>query len=288
MKSLDQVSRYIDLCIFTDEDWARMLRFCKDNFRNGRLHKPRRPRVNYTFSEFAEWYVSGFGCGDFACYGRMIGVIGDVTPGKFEFVAYTDYEGKLIEGKMEIAEPHRLKHLDDAQKNEFAKLLYDLNLYYDPKLNLMVSGYTPERLCCVSLPSDIDGVPDIGMYLGSEGYRHHYAAYLHGNELETDCWKDCCCTPFRKISIADAKRFSDAVKDTDLVFNNKLEAYVKKGKRGGNNVYYYLNDKFEIVLDKDNGAGRHSERYNVGNYFVDFSRALLFMDKVKKIAKGEF
>ncbi|MGN1089503.1 MAG: hypothetical protein ACI4Q6_03805, partial [Huintestinicola sp.] len=65
-------------------------------------------------------------------------------------------------------------------------------------------------------------------------------------------------------------------------------AFVKKGKRGDNNVYYYLNDKLEIVLDKDNGTARHSERFNAGNYFVDLARALIFMERIKKIAKEEF
>jgi hypothetical protein len=48
-------------------------------------------------------------------------------------------------------------------------------------------------------------------------------------------------------------------------------------------VYYYLNDRFEIVLDKDNGGDVHAQRFAVGNYFLDLGEAMTFMKEIRKM-----
>lgn len=101
-----------------------------------------------------------------------------------------------------------------------------------------------------------------------------------------DCWIDIECTPFRPATEKDIQRLHQATSNAGWSFNGRTNTFIKMPKRGHNNVYWYMNDRFEIVLDKDNGSKKHTERYDAGNYFLDNTEALLFMKEVRNIRNG--
>lgn len=287
MKTFDQVFRYITTCAFHDENWAKVLEFCHKRFKGKQFHRPKRPTAYSTYDQFIEWEKSGLGAGDMALYGKMSGLIGDSTPDWITFVAYTDFEGKLIVKTMKIKDKERLQPLDNDCKLAFKKLIYESGYDYIVHNNLMCKKTIIKPNMYIVLPGSDEDNPNVGIWLESNGCRHHLAAFLSGKSLQLDCWIDDNYTPLRIAKENDIKRLNKVIDVAELVYNDRMQTFVKQPKRGTNNVYFYLNDRFEIVSDIDNGTFRHVERYKVGNYFIDPAKACYFMREVQKIAKEE-
>ena len=39
MKTLDQIIRYTSQCRFPDDDWQKVLAYCRERFKGGKIHK---------------------------------------------------------------------------------------------------------------------------------------------------------------------------------------------------------------------------------------------------------
>lgn len=121
------------------------------------------------------------------------------------------------------------------------------------------------------------------MYLESDKSKHHFAAFLCGKILQMDCWIDTNYTPLQSASEADIQRLHSATSKKGWSYNERCHKFIKTPKRGKNNVYWYLNDRFELVMDRDNGTKKHTERLEAGNYILDYTEGLMFMKEVKKM-----
>lgn len=288
MKTLNQIIRYTSQCSFQDDDWQMVLAYCRERYGGGKIHKSLSPISESTYDEFIEWIDSGFGAGDFVSYGNTMGVIGDCTPKITKLIAYCDYDGNLMLKKtMEVETVSRLQRLDKERMQVLKKKIYDKGLDINQRTASMVELYMPKENFYVTLGDEEYGDFRIGMYLESNGHSHHFSAFLdEKGKLKMDCWIDIECTPFRPASEKDIQRLHQATSDAGWSFNGRTNSFIKAVRRGHNNVYWYLNDRFEIVMDKDNSSKKHTERYGVGNYFIDYTEALLFMKEVINIRKG--
>lgn len=283
MKTLNQIIRYTSHCRFPDEDWQKVLSYCRERFKGGKIHKALRPISDSTFCQFLDWIDNGLGSGDMVRYGNTSGIIVSSTPDKTLLTAYCDYEGNLMTLQMEVLEPERLTPLDEEQSRQLRKLLIDNGLEYSTKVHSLTSLYIPKENSYVVIGDNDYGTADVGMYLESDGYRHHFAALIHDGTLKMDCWIDTDYTPLRRAEEPDIQRFHKAISKAGYTYNARVKQFVKQPNVGSDNVYYYLNDRFEIVMDKDNGGDIHAARFAVGNYFLDFGEALMFMKEVRKI-----
>lgn len=287
MKSLDQIIRYTSHCRFPDEDWQRVLDECRRVFGGGKIHRAQQPISTSTYGQFEEWLDNGFGSGDMVAYGRMIGIVGSATPERTYLAAYTDFEGNLHAKNMDVMEPHRLRPLNDGERRELRRLMFEKGVDYSVRSGLVSKVYTPKENSYAVFGSDDKGNNNVGMYLGSEGCKYHFSAFVQNGEILMDYWVDSDYAPLKPAGDSDIQRFHRILSKAGWSYNARVNKFVKQTKRGCSNTYWYLNDRFQIVMDKDNGSERHDARFKAGNYFTDLAFALEFMKAVQKMSKGK-
>lgn len=283
MKTLNQIIRYTSHCRFPDEDWQRVLAYCRERFKGGKIHKAQKPISESTYNKFLEWIDNGYGSGDMVSYGNTSGIIVSSTPDKTIMTAYCDFEGNLMDGQMEVLNIGRLKRLDEAGQAQLRKLLIDNKLDYSTQAHGLVPLYTPKENFYVVIGNNDYGTADVGMYLATDGYKHKFSALIHDGEIMFDCWIDTNYTPLRKASDKDIQRFHKAVSKAGYTYNARCQQFIIQPKVGTDNIYYYLSDRFEIVTEKDNGDDKHAQRFAVGNYFLNFAEAIGFMKEIKRM-----
>lgn len=287
MKTLNQIIRYTFQCRFSDEDWQKVLAYCKERFRGGKIHKAIKPISSSTFEQFMEWIDNGLGSGDMVSYGNTMGIVCNSTPERIFITAYCDYDGNLINGEMEILNPERLRLLDEDRSRQLRKLLIDNQLDYSTQSHGLVPLYTPKENFYVVIGNNDNGLADVGMYLESDGYKHKFAAIIQDGKLKMDCWIDTDYTPLKKAGEKDVQRFHKAISKAGYTYNARVKQFIQQPNVGSDNIYYYLSDRFDIVTEKDNGEDKHAARFAVGNYFLDFGEALMFMKEIRKMRGGD-
>ncbi len=283
MKTLDQIYRYTSECRFPDKDWQEVLAYCRSQFGGGKIYKSKNPIANSTYQEFLNWISDGFGAGDMVSYGNTMGIVGTSTPAGVTLVAYCDFEGNLIVNDMPVLNVERLQPLDKERKAQFQRLMFENGVGFYVRLAKIGELYTPKKYFYVSFDDGYHSEPCVGMYLESNNSKHHFAAYLCGKTLQMDCWIDTTYTPLQSASEADIQRLHSVASKKGWSYNERCHKFIKSPKRGQNNVYWYLNDRFELVMDRDNGTKKHTERLEAGNYILDYTEGLMFMKEVRKM-----
>lgn len=283
MKTLDQIYRYISDCRFPDEDWQKILTYCRRRYRGGKIHKALYPKSDSTFNHFRKWVSDGFGAGDMVSYGKTMGVVGSSTPSGIILAAYCDYEGNLIIQDMKVQDPERLLPLEEARQVDLKRLIFEKGMAFYVRNGKFDKLYTPEKYFYVTIDNPRDEYPSVGMYLESYKSKHHFVAYLSNDKLEMDCWINSNYTPLKPATEADIKRLHSVTSKAGWSYNERCHQFIKAPQRGQDNVYWYLNDRFELVMDRDNGAKKHKERWEAGNYILDYTEGVLFMQEVRQM-----
>ena len=283
MKTLDQIYRYTYDCRFPEEDWQKILTYCRERFKGGKIHKAKYPKSDSTYKQFMNWIDNGFGSGDMVSYGKTMGIVSHSTPESIHLAAYCDYDGNLIVKDMKILDASRLSLLDESRRIELNRLMFDKRLEFYVRRCEIGELYTPKKYFYVAIDSGYNDLADVGMYLESDGCKHHFLAFIKGNKLKMDCWIDAEYTPLRPAEDSEIQRLHAAASKAGWSYNERLHQFVQIPSRGHDNAYWYLNDRFEIVMDRDDGSRKHTERFNAGNYFVDNTEAVMFMKNVRKI-----
>lgn len=283
MKTLNQIFRYTFDCRFPDEDWQQVLAYCRKQFKGGKIHVSQHPKSDSTYQQFLDWVESGFGSGEFVSYGNTMGVVGSCTPSAITLAAYCDYDGNLIVNDMEVLEPERLKPLDEARILKLKRLLFEKGVDFYVRHGRFEKLYTPKKYFYAIIENPNSDEPNVGMFLESDDSKYHFLAYLEGGELQMDCWIESNYTPLKPASDTDIKRLHSTATKQGLFYNERCHQFVKAPKKGKNNVYWYLNENFELVMDRDNGSKKHLDRFKAGNYILDYTEGLLFMKEVKKM-----
>lgn len=281
MKTLNQIYRYTSDCRFPDEDWQKVLAYCRKRFKGGKIHKALYPKADSTYRQFRKWIESGLGAGDYVSYGNTMGIVGSSTPSGITLAAYCDYEGNLIINEMEVLEPQRLRPLEEPRVTELKRLIFEKGLDFSIRTSKFDKIYTPKKYFYTTIQKPNSDEVGVGMYLESDNSKYHFLAYLYEDELQMDCWIDSNYTPLKPASESDIKRLHAATSKAGWSYNERGHKFVKIPQKRKDNVYWYLNDRFELVMDRDNGAKKHLERWEVGNYILDYTEGLLFMKDVK-------
>lgn len=283
MKTLNQIYRYTSDCRFPDEDWQKVLAYCRKQFKGGKIHKALYPKTNSTYKQFQDWIETGYGAGDMVSYGKTMGIVGSSTPAGVILAAYCDYEGNLIVNDMEVLEPQRLQPIELSRVAELKRLIFEQGLEFFVRNGKFDKIYTPKKYFYTTIENPYSDEPGVGMYLESDNSKHHFLAYLSGGKLQMDCWIDSNYTPLKPATEADIKRLHSATSKAGWYYNERAHQFMKIPQKGKDNVYWYLNDRFELVMDRDNGAKKHTERWEAGNYIVDYTEGLLFLKEIKKM-----
>lgn len=283
MKTLEQVIRYTRKCRFDDaEEWGQVLSFCKQHgIPGGYIHRALRPDEQADYRQFVNWYENCYGTGDVVGYGRTIGMIGDMLPSKSYLIAYLDYDGKLITQEMEI-QPERIKPIGEEQIAQFRKALFDAGLTIDIKRAILTKLYTPEKFSYVSFENR-KGQTNVGMFLESDGSNYRFAALWNGTKILMDCNVQCNFLLLRRSTNSEINLLHKKTSKAGWSYNVRTNQFTKRSAHSTNNAYWYMTDRFNITADKDNGDIKHRERFEAGNYFLDYTEAVTFMEEVKKL-----
>ena len=57
MKTLDQIIRYTSQCRFPDDDWQKVLAYCRERFKGGKIHKALSPISESSYDQFVNWLI---------------------------------------------------------------------------------------------------------------------------------------------------------------------------------------------------------------------------------------
>lgn len=282
MKNLEQIKRYTQHYRFSDDDWQQVLEYCRKKFGGGKIHRALRPKLESTYSQFIDWICNGISAGDYVCYRDITGVVLSITPDKVVLAIY-EINGQLVVGEMEIVDKCDIKLATQDKKQVLRRLMYENNFYFDFKCARLCKCTPPNKNLCVVYENDDSDIHGVGIFSKSGRNNYYFAGFWDGNEFYVDHKITIGCTP---LFIADSLKksiFKKAMKKAGYMYHPLSGQIKKEPKCGTNNVYWYMNDRFEIVQDRDNGARKHISRFKSGNYFSDYTEALLFCRNIKKM-----
>lgn len=286
MKTLEQIIRYTSHCSFQDDDWQKVLNFCRERYSGGKLHRALSPISESTFEEFLKWIDNGFGSGDIVRYGHTSGIVGSSTPDRTYLAAYLDFDGKLIAKELDVF-PGKLIRLIGDTGSHFEKAMFENKLDFSPRVGRMVKMYIPKKFSYATMYDKKTCQSLVGMYLESDDKgNYHFSAIISSGKLFFDHYVPSNCTPLKPSSQKEIKLLHQIAAKNGYILNGRTCQFVKSIKRGEKNSYWYINDRFEVVADKDNGSKKHNDRYDVGNYFIDYTEALLFAKSIIEKRKG--
>lgn len=285
MKNIEQTRRYLSQCLFSDEDWGKVLAFCKERYGGGNVHRPKRGTIAVTYDDFIEWHCNMPGYGDVVEYGHMVGIVGKCTKDKYALVAYTGLRGELIQKELEVS-PDRLKIADMDKVVSFNQLMAEAGVCYSVKLGMIVPVSVPEDGKFVM--ATINGKRLHGIFKGVSGsnYLFHFLENADGKISEVS-------QPIAKCSIELAHKqegleLFNIFTRLGVSWNPREKTFYEvplRSPKGGR--YWYLNDRFEILLARDFYTPVHNARYKSGNYFSSYQTSLVFLDALKDL-RGKF
>lgn len=282
MKSHEQIICHTSHCHYSPEDWGKIKDYCHNYENGGHIHKGKSPRVNSSYENFIEWITDGFGSGDIVRYGKTVGIVGDHLPGHLFLAAYFGLEDNLIIKELRVRDTERLHYANNEEVLKIRKALFEHGLEYNIKESSFSSICTPKKFLYYSYGDTCGGRTNMGIYCNTENNKYKFFIYLKDGKLLRDYAIDVNYTSLHPLTDKEKLKFNAALKRGKVVFDES-----RGGVVGLERKYWYLNDRFEVVLDKDNGAQRHADRHKVGNYFLSMEDALLFKTKINEIAKGK-
>lgn len=286
MKSLEQVIRYTRQCRFSDDgQWRMVLEFCKAHgIVGGNIHRALKPIAQSTYEQFVDWYGNGYGTGDIVAYGRTVGVIGDVLPGRATLMAYLDYNGKPIAQELAIDE-NKIRSCSEKQILDFKLALLEAKMYIDVLHATTAELYSPEKFSYVYFQEG-KKKSYVGIYSHREGLVYHFLAVWDKEKIVEDFSVQSEKIIMRGATVRESTSFHQALSRVGKSFDVSNNRIINRPQPGTNNKYWYLTDRLTIALDRDNGEKRHKDRFEAGNYFFDQGAAFDFMLKVKTLIKG--
>ena len=281
-KTKEQVNRYLTHCKFPDNDWSKILLFCRKNDL-GYAHKSPHPRSESTYEEFIRWFRYGYGSGDVVRYGHTIGILSTCTPEYSAFCAYYSYDGELVISDLQISTDRIIACTDNDAKRIYGQLKtngYD----FDARLSRICEKKLPAPYTRVSYQHG--GISGYGVIESYGNETVHFVFGIENGELLQDF-----DLPLHELSIdnIDKKGISvitNTLNDSLLRWNTdtyQLERMRPRVKFGGS--YWYITDKFTVSKAIENKAHTNDVRYEHGNYFINQSEAVEFLQEIIKMRK---
>ena len=279
MKNIEQIIRYTSQCEFPENDWQLVLSYCRTNFVGGKIHKALKPKYKSTYKQFIEWIDNGFGSGDIVRYGHTSGILSTSVPDAMILGAYCDYEGNLITKELEVF-PGKVLPLEEKPKQEFKELLFNSGFDFSVKNGKLVELYIPKKFSYASFTRQNNPSINVGLYIESRDYKYRFSALLLNGELLIDCEIEQQCTPLRAATLKEIQALHNKASKEGWVLEGRTNTFTQKQTRNYKGKYWYITYRFTVIADKDMGDGKHDERYEVGNYFIDETEAVLFANEI--------
>lgn len=284
MKTKEQIAKYTSQCRFTDEDWQKVLDYCRERFGGGRIHKAMRPVSNSTYSQFLDWIDNGYGVGDVVRYGHTLGIVGAYTPDYACLAAYLSFDDELIEQKLEVF----IYKIIKPTQNDIDKLnnlLKQQGLSFSVSLTCLMKTYQPTNGDIVRISTDF--MQTTGIFRTSDGTSLYFYVYVSEGDILKDYSVPVGSVTITKPTKTDVERLQVALakKGMEWSARHKTLKVVENTRSAKGGKYWYLSERFSVCADIDMYSKKHNERHKIGNYFCSYGDAVLFMQKVKDFRK---
>ena len=283
-KTKEQVNRYLTHCKFPDDDWSKILLYCrKSGF--GYAHKSIRPKSESTYDQFIHWLDYGYGSGDVVRYGHTVSILSTCTPGYSAFCAYYPFDGELLVSDLQISTDKIIAPSEGDARDFYTKLKLS-GLDFDKRLSLICERKLPAVNTRITY--HYGGITGYGVI---EKYSNDAAHFLFG--IENGVLKRDFDIPVYELSAETIDRngvvvISDTLSNSLLRWNystRQLEDLNPRVKSG--ETYWYITDKFTVSSAIENRTPTSNTRYERGNYFIDHVQALEFLLAIQELRNAK-
>lgn len=284
MKTKEQVAKYASQCHFSDEDWQKVLDYCREKFGGGRVRKSQKPLSESTYQQFLQWINYGFAPGEIVHLGNTTGIVYAYTPDYACLAAYLSYDGDLMGQRLEVL-PHKIERASDEEKELMMSKLRAKNLRYSISLGCLAPNYQPADGEFVRVT--IGESRTTGIFRMSDGSSFYFYAFVSEGKILKDYIIGMKDAVLSKSTKTDMDRLLMTLSQNKLEWgaSHKQLRHIdhERAVRGGR--YWYLTERFSVCSDVDMYTKKHDERFKNSNYFCSFSAAMLFSSKVLNIRK---
>lgn len=283
-KTKEQVNRYLTHCKFPDEDWKRILSYCRENG-YGNAHKAAHPKSESTFNQFINWLENGFGAGDVVRYGHTVGLLSTCTPDYTVICARFSRNNDLIIADVQVSADKLMPPVDNDTEIMYAGLKRR-GYCFDKRLCVIYENLLPapySRVCY-----RINGVDGYGVVSGYDGSLVRFVFGVRCGILRRDFAEEMCNVDLDDITREGIKEMDAVLADNCLYWDHNTRSleFLQKRVRAGES-YWYITDKFTVSSAKENHTPTNEARYKRGNYFIRHSDALDFLIRIQQMRKEE-
>lgn len=284
MKTKEQIVKYTSQCRFSDEDWQKVLDYCREHFGGGRIHKSLKPLSQSTFQQFLDWIDNGYGVGDIVRYGHTLGILGAYTPDYTCLAAYLSFEGELIEQKLEIPRYKAIKPTE-SDKQKIQDILRSMNVKFSVSLACLMKAYQPDNGDIVRVTKG--NLQTTGIFRISDNESLYFYVFVQDGNIVKDYSVQIGLVTMSKPTKTDVERLQVALAKNQMEWSarHKILRIVENARAAKGGRYWYLSETFSICSDVDMYTKKHDERHKNGNYFCAYGTAVLFAQKVKSLRK---
>lgn len=286
MKTKEQILRYISQCEFSDDDWQKVLVYCRQRFGGGKAHRALKPLPNSisTYQEFIDWIDTGIGVGDVVRYGHTLGIIGAYTPGCIKLAAYLSFEDELIDNTIEIVRS-KVYQANDAEIALIKQKLIAKGFEFSVSMSCCVKTYQPKGGEIVRVTKDKKQTTAV--FRSNDGQYNYFYVYVEDGGIVKDKEIEVGGVVMSTPTKTDIQRLMTtlAKNKQEWLPRRRILRSVEMSRAAKNGKYWYLSDRLSVCSDIDKYTKLHDERHKSGNYFVSYQTAVLFTQKVRELRK---
>ena len=284
MKTRAQIVKYTSQCHFSDDDWQKVLDYCREHYGGGKVHRSLKSLSEATYQQFLDWIDNGYGVGDVVRYGHTLGILGAYTPDYAYLAAYLSFEKELVEQKMEIP-VYKIIKATDSDKAFIADKLQSMNMEFSVSLACLMKKYQPDNGDIVRVTAN--NIQTTGIFRTKDDDNIYFYAYVQGGNILKDYTIPIKSVDIAKPTKTDVERLQVALAKNRMEWSarHKTLRIVENARAAKGGRYWYLSEIFSIVSDIDMYTKKHNERHKNGNYFCSYGTAILFAQKVQALRK---
>ena len=287
IRTIDQIRRHVSFRRYTEEDWLLVYNFVLEHHAV-RLRRPRSPKEDEAAADFIRWAscLSGFGDGDLVRCGEVCGLYHEragITPGCVELCTWSGDDGEVHIDMIEVSGP--VCSLSWNEHKTYMSRLYSMGYRYVPSLGSIVKQVSPRPGMIFKYVSPLHGVTVAIV----NDYTEHDANILVGVSKGvvipgyTESKIDVDMIPLSK---KDVDGFNNALYSSGYRFDTDSKTLERCAVRVSRGVkYWYVNDRLEVIADRDMRSVSDDKRHAKGNYFSSRSDALSFLEGVRSLLR---
>lgn len=285
MKTEQQVIRYIMKSQFDDEDWQKVLAWCKQRFGGGKIHRSLKPLRAITYQQFLDWTDNGFATGDVVEYDNGVGIVGDTRGNTTVLAVYQPLNEELVVNEVEVS-TDSLKLADLSIKKKFLSLLREYGYVFSISMGTCVKAWLPEEGDFVIALYHKKKFLGIFHEFDDEGCVFY--VFVNDNNVlypyqlrdyEVDFMLANKTTKQKIIRLLESQGLAWDYQKKEIV-SSTAKRLLRNGR------YWYMSERFSPTADYDLHRRLDEMRFEAGNYFQNVSECYTFCEMVREARRA--